>query len=162
MSNDLVDQLINDWAHEMPDLDADAMGIVGRILRLGRVFEARANAALKPLGLKYTDLDVLATLRRSGAPYRLAPKELMRSVLITSGAMTAALERLTAAGLIERVANTDDRRSNAAQLTKAGVALIEKAIVVRFGEAAEAVDGLSANEQRQLRTLLRKLSLLTD
>lgn len=162
MNNDLVDQLINDWAHEMPDLDANAMGIVGRILRLGRVFEARANAALKPLGLKYTDLDVLATLRRSGAPYRLAPKELMRSVLITSGAMTAALERLTAAGLIERVANADDRRSNAAQLTKAGVALIEKAIVVRFGEAAEAVDGLSANEQRQLRTLLRKLSLLTD
>lgn len=162
MENDLVDQLINDWAHEMPALDTEAMGVVGRVLRLGRIFEARANAALKPFGLNYTDLDVLATLRRSGAPYRLTPKELMRSVLITSGAMTAALDRLTAAGLMERVANAADRRSTSAQLTEAGVALIEKAIIVRFKEAADAVGELSVEDRRQLERLLRKLSFLAD
>lgn len=162
MKNDLVDQLINDWAHEMPELETSAMGIVGRVLRLGRVFEARANAALKPFGLNYTDLDVLATLRRSGAPYRLTPKELMRSVLITSGAMTAALDRLAAADLIERVANANDRRSTSAQLTGAGADLIEKAIVVRFKEAADAVDHLSADDRRKLEKLLRNLTILTD
>ena len=162
MKNDLVDQLINDWAQEMPELETSAMGIVGRVLRLGRVFEARANSALKPFGLNYTDLDVLATLRRSGAPYRLTPKELMRSVLITSGAMTAALDRLTAAGLIERVANANDRRSTSAQLTKAGADLIEKAIVVRFKEAADAVGHLSADDRRKLEKLLRNLTILTD
>ena len=54
----------------------------------------------KNLKIIYTDLDVLATIRRSGEPYQLSPKQLMKSVLITSGAMTALLDRLTKLELI--------------------------------------------------------------
>ena len=81
-TNDIIDRLIIDWKKERPDLNTSAMGIVGRILKLGKILERRAGQALKESGLYYTDFDVLATLRRSGSPYQLTPKELMKSVII--------------------------------------------------------------------------------
>ncbi|HEX5756516.1 MAG TPA: MarR family transcriptional regulator [Arenimonas sp.] len=154
---DKIDRLLADWRSERPELDCSAMQVVGRVLSLGRQLEARAGAALKPLGLHYTDLDVLATLRRRGRPFRLTPTELRDSVLLTSGAMTACLDRLERGGLITRVANPADRRSTAAELTTAGRKLIDKAIVVRFAEASDAVAALSPSERTQLARLLKKL-----
>lgn len=154
---DRIDRLLAEWQVERPELDAGAMAVVGRLLSIGRVLEARANAALKPLGLHYTDLDVLATLRRGGRPYRRTPTELRASVLITSGAMTACLDRLESNALIARVADPQDRRSSAAELTAAGRKLIDQAIAVRFAEAAEALTVLSEQERIRLAVLLKKL-----
>ncbi|HET9482762.1 MAG TPA: MarR family transcriptional regulator [Xanthomonadales bacterium] len=154
---DRIDRLLDEWRSERPALDAGAMAVVGRLLSLGRRLEGRANAALKPLGLHYTDLDVLATLRRGGRPYRRTPTELRDSVLITSGAMTACLDRLERNGLIARVADPNDRRSSAAELTPEGRKLIDRAIAVRFAEATEAVSALSEAERVRLAALLKKL-----
>ena len=156
-SDDRNDRLLAEWQAERPELDAAAMAVVGRLLSIGRQLEARANAALRPLGLHYTDLDVLATLRRGGRPYRRTPTELRDSVLITSGAMTACLDRLERNGLISRIADPKDRRSSAAALTREGRALIDKAIAVRFAEAADALSGLSAADGARLAVLLKKL-----
>ncbi len=133
------------------------MAVVGRLLSIGRLLAARANAALKPLGLHYTDLDVLATLRRGGKPYRRTPTELRDSVLITSGAMTACLDRLEGNGLIARVADPNDRRSSAAELTTKGRQRIDRAIGVRFEEAAGALAVLTEAERTRLAALLKKL-----
>jgi len=157
--NDLVDTLVAEWAQERPDLDATPMEVVGRILHLGRILEARADTALKVVGLNYTDLDVLATIRRSGAPYKLTPTVLSRSVLITSGAMTASLDRLERAALIKRSLSPSDRRSILAELTPSGRDLIDKAILIRFDEAREALISLSPSHRRQLAGLLRSLTL---
>jgi DNA-binding MarR family transcriptional regulator len=154
---DRIDCLLAEWQVERPELDATAMAVVGRLLSIGRQLEGRANAALKPLGLHYTDLDLLATLRRGGRPYRRTPTELRSSVLITSGAMTACLDRLERNGLITRVADPHDRRSSAAELTAQGRKLIDKAIAVRFKEAANALTGLSDAERARLAALLKKL-----
>ena len=156
-SGDRIDRLLSEWHAERPELDATAMAVVGRLLSIGRQLEARANAALKPLGLHYTDLDVLATLRRGGRPYRRTPTELRDSVLITSGAMTACLDRLERSGLIQRVADPNDRRSSAAQLTAEGRKRIDRAIAVRFEEAADALTRLSESERVRLAGLLKKL-----
>lgn len=154
---DGIDRLLAEWRAERPELDAAAMAVVGRLLSIGRQLEGRANAVLKPLGLHYTDLDVLATLRRGGRPYRRTPTELRDAVIITSGAMTACLDRLEANGLIARIADPQDRRSSAAELTPTGRKLIDKAIVIRFEEAAEAIASLSASESSRLSALLKKL-----
>lgn len=69
---------------------------------LGGLLHARAGERLRAHGISYTELDVLATLRRSGAPYRLSPTVLRKAVLLTSGAMTACLNRLEQRGLIRR------------------------------------------------------------
>jgi DNA-binding MarR family transcriptional regulator len=158
-AGDVVDQLLQDWRRERPDLDAAPMAVVGRILHLASRLEARANEALKAAGLSYTDLDVLATLRRSGSPWRLTPTVLRRSVLLTSGAMTACLDRLEARGLLTRAPEPGDRRALAAILTDRGRDLADTAIGLRFAEAGEAVASLSPRERDQLAGLLRKLGL---
>lgn len=156
---DLIDRLLDDWRHERPDLDASAMSVVGRILHLGRLLETAANECLRGTSISYTDLDVLATLRRSGAPYQLTPTALRKSVLLTSGAMTACLNRLERRDLISRNAVDGDRRSLAATLTAKGLKLIDKVIAIRFEQARQVVEILSGSERAELARLLRKLRL---
>ena len=154
---DLIDALIADWNIERPDLDVDAMQIVGRVMKLGKIFENRASLALKENGIYYTDLDVLATLRRSGEPYQLTPKQLMESVVITSGAMTALLNRLTKLELIYRAADENDGRISLAGLTEKGKKIIDEAIKKRFDEAKNSIQILNKKEQENLSILLKKL-----
>ena len=154
---DLIDALIADWNIERPDLDVDAMQIVGRVMKLGKIFENRASLALKENRIYYTDLDVLATLRRSGKPYQLTPKQLMESVVITSGAMTALLNRLTKLELIYRAADENDGRISLAGLTEKGKKIIDEAIKKRFDEAKNSIQVLNKKEQEDLSILLKKL-----
>ncbi|RIV36708.1 MarR family transcriptional regulator [Flagellimonas lutimaris] len=157
-SHDIVQQLAEEWERERPGLDVSPMKIVGRILSLGRILEKRIGKVLQSHGIHYSDLDVLATLRRSGSPYALSPKELMESVLITSGAMTALLNRLVKLGLIYRMPDAKDRRSTLACLTEKGKDLIDEVIVVRFEEAADAIEMFNEKEKRELALLLAKMS----
>ena len=154
---DRIDKLMREWKRERPELDMASMAVVGRILNLGDILKTSATQSLKSFAINYTDLDVLATLRRAGSPYQLTPTVLRQSVLLTSGAMTACLNRLEKALLIKRNVEDSDRRSLTASLTVKGRALIDKAIVVRFAEANRAVSGLSATERASLADLLRKL-----
>lgn len=156
---DIVDQLLRDWARERPDLDASAMAVVGRLLHLGGLLQARASEYLRAYDISYTELDVLATLRRSGAPYRLRPSTLRKSVLLTSGAMTACLDRLEKRGLIRRIPDTADRRSLMASLTNDGVGLIDAAIATHFDAAGQTVGTLTREQRTELAHLLRQLRL---
>ncbi len=154
---DLIDSLISEWKEERPELDASAMEVIGRILKLSKILEKRASKALSIYNIHYTDLDVLATVRRSGKPYELTPSQLMKSVLITSGAMTALLNRLTKMALIYRSPDPKDGRIKLVGLTPKGIKLIDKAIETRFKEANDAVKSLTKTENRELSTLLKKL-----
>jgi len=155
--NDVIDQLVMEWKKERPNLDVSAMHVVGRLIKLGKILEKSAGAALKESDIYYTDLDVLATIRRSGKPYELTPKELMQSVLITSGAMTALLDRLTKLDLIYRAPDEKDGRIKRAGLTKKGKKIIDKAIEKRFEEATASIAVLSKKNKSDLAVLLKKL-----
>jgi DNA-binding MarR family transcriptional regulator len=154
---DLLDDLVAEWKVERPDLDASSMLVVGRILRLGQLLEAGVSNELKAFNLHYTDFDILATLRRKGKPFRLTPTELSAAVLITSGAMTAALRRLENAKLVDRKPDEHDRRVRHVALTKQGKQLVEKAIVTRFQQSHDSVEPLTKGEQKELAVMLRKL-----
>ena len=114
---------------------------------------------MKPFNLRYTDFDVLATLRRRGEPFKLTPTQLRRSVLITSGAMTACLDRLENAGLVKRQPDPKDRRGTIVRITAKGKSLIDAAIVPRFEVAAQVLSSLSKSERNRLSTLLKKLTI---
>ncbi|MCK5775100.1 MAG: MarR family transcriptional regulator [Bacteroidales bacterium] len=154
---DLIDSLISEWNEERPELDTSAMEVVGRILKLSKILEKRASKSLSIYNIHYTDLDVLATIRRSGKPYELTPSQLMKSVLITSGAMTALLNRLTKLTLIYRSPDPRDGRIKLVGLTQRGIELIDKAIETRFIEASDSIKTLSRNENTALSILLKKL-----
>lgn len=155
---DLLDHLIKDWQLERPDLDASPMAVVGRIIHLGGLMKNRANEALKDYDIHYTDLDVLATLRRSGKPYRMIPTQLSQLVLLSSGAMTASLNRLEKKGLLNRTSDANDGRVKAVVLSKDGKKIIDNAIQTRFEEAADSIANLNKRETEQLAKLLKKLT----
>lgn len=154
---DVIDMLVVEWKKERPELDAEAMHIVGRILKLGKILERRASKVLRECDLQYTELDVLATIRRSGSPYELAPKQLMKSVVITSGAMTALLERLSKLDLIYRAPDKKDGRIRLVGLTQKGKDKIDKAIKIRFKEAKSAVEVFNQADHETLSLLLKKM-----
>ena len=155
--DDLIDALVDEWRRARPGTRPEAMQVVGRILRLGRAYEDAVAQLLRPHGLSYSDFDVLATLRRAGKPYELSPSQLQKNVLLTSGAMTACLRRLEAAGLVSRTAGQTDRRRLPARLTPAGRAIVEALIDRRFALASDAVATLSAAQLADLERLLRRL-----
>ena len=154
---DLIDGLVAEWRQERPATTPEAMQVVGRISRLGRLYEEDVSRMLRPHGLSYSDFDVLATLRRSGAPYEQSPTQLQKNVLLTSGAMTACLRRLESAGLISRKAGQPDRRRLSAKLTAAGNAMVERLIDQRFALARDAMAGITPTQFADLEHLLRRL-----
>lgn len=158
-NRDLVEDLLSDWKRERPDINVDSMAVIGRVLYLSGLLEARANRALRKFGLRYTDFDVLATLRRTGKPYELTPTQLRRAVLISSGAMTACLDRLENSGFIARRRNPEDRRGTIVRITAKGRKLIDDAAVIRFEEADDALAALSEREADRVASLLKKLTL---
>ena len=160
--SDVVDALLSDWRAERPDLDVQAMAVVGRIIMISQKLHQRVGTVLSEFDLNYSDFDVLATLRRSGEPYELTPTELMRSVLITSGAMTALLDRLTARGFIQRGQNRRDGRVRTAILTAEGRALVDRAAQVRFAEASQAAACFSSGEQAEMSVALKRLNRWLD
>ena len=99
---DRVDAIIGQWAVELPDLDTAAMATWGRIYRLAAAMGAAMEELYQQHGISRGDFDVLATLRRSGPPYRLTPTRLAAASMLTTGGMTGRLRRLEAAGLIDR------------------------------------------------------------
>ncbi|MEM6300494.1 MAG: MarR family transcriptional regulator [Pseudomonadota bacterium] len=153
--SDLIDTLISDWGRERPDLDASAMAVVGRLLRVSVTLDARINEVLKPHGLLYSEFDALATLLRSGDPYELTPTELQEAVVLTSGAMTALLNRLTKKGLVARRRSKVDGRSLTARLTAKGVKLTNKLIALRFDEANDAISELTQKQRSDIARLLK-------
>ncbi|AAV88678.1 MarR family transcriptional regulator [Zymomonas mobilis subsp. mobilis ZM4 = ATCC 31821] len=156
---DHVDFVVAQWADVMPELDASSMEIFGRMIRVQKHLERLRSEALSQYGFKEGEFDVLATLRRSGSPYRLTPTELYRSLLITSGAMTNRLVRLESAGMIERIADSQDKRSSQVALTEKGKALIEQAVKTHTEVQNGVLDGLEPEQRQILAGLLKKILL---
>jgi DNA-binding MarR family transcriptional regulator len=154
---DYVDQILDQWSRERPDLDASPMGTIARIWRLARLSEAATEEIFAEHGLSRGGFDVLAALRRSGAPYELSPTELYSSLLISSGAMTNRIDRLEEMGLVERIPDADDRRGIKVVLTTRGRTVIDDAMRDHLENEHRMLEVLSASELRVLPTLLREL-----
>jgi DNA-binding MarR family transcriptional regulator len=159
MERDDIDRVIEQWSRERPDLDSSPLGVVGRVSRLARELELRMEPTYRAHGLEGGWYDVLATLRRSGPPYRLRPSELTATVMLTSSGTTKRLDRLEAAGLIARTPDPTDRRGTLITLTRAGHAALDATIAAHLDNERDLLAGLTRREQEQLAALLRKLRL---
>ncbi|MEM1309942.1 MAG: MarR family transcriptional regulator [Cyanobacteria bacterium P01_D01_bin.71] len=159
MVSDPVDKILMQWQQERPDLDASAMGIIGRFARLAKHFERALQATFAEFDLRPGEFDVLATLRRSGPPYQLSPTALFNSMMVSSGTMTHRLDRLEKSGLVQRQPDPCDRRSTLIQLTDKGFDLIEMAVEAHIKNMDRLLKDLDAVEFEALANLLRKLLL---
>ncbi|AJX17391.1 winged helix DNA-binding domain protein [Burkholderia ubonensis MSMB22] len=134
------------------------------MLVMGRLQEAalaigrdRLNPLFARYGMQPGEFDVLATLRRGGAPFALTPTALYDALMMSSGGMTARIDRLQKAGWVERRPNPADGRGTLVALTEAGRVLIDEAVVAHVENQRAILDALSASEQAQLARLLGKL-----
>jgi DNA-binding MarR family transcriptional regulator len=156
---DQVDEILEQWRRERPDLDCGPMAVFGRLNSLNRVSNAAIEARLGEHGLSKGEFDVLATLRRSGEAYTLAPTALARWMMLSSAAMTNRVDRLEAAGLVERRPDPGDRRGVLVALTPDGKRVVDAAVADHVENERRLLEALSEEEQRTLNALLRKLLL---
>jgi len=156
---DGVDEIIEQWRRERPDLDPSPIGIVGRVSRLARELEQRLEPVYREHGLEPGWHDVLATLRRSGPGYSLRPSEFASALMLTSSGTTKRLDRLEQAGLIARAPDPGDRRGTLITLTPAGHELIDSITAAHLENEARLLSALTDDERRRLAGLLRKLQL---
>lgn len=156
---DAVDDILDQWAQERPDLDATPIGIIGRISRLARALEARLEVVYREHGLEPGWHDILATLRRQGPPFQLRPTDLTGAVMLTSSGITKRLDKLEHAGLITRRPDPNDRRGTLIALTEQGRELIDTVTGPHLANEARLLAALSDEERAQLAALLRALNL---
>lgn len=153
---DKIDLVLAQWQQARPDLDCRSMAVIGRLARLVTHLERPLAANFAAFGLKDGEFDVLATLRRHGAPYQLTPTALYTSLLLTSGAISKRLDRLETAGLIGRHPDPADRRGTLIRLTEQGLAVTDAALAAHVALQDTLLATLDDAEQADLARLLGK------
>ena len=152
-----MDMILAQWRRERPDLDVAALGLLGRLFRAAHLADAELAEGIAVHDLQPGWFDLLAALRRSGAPYELTPTQLMRTTMLSSGGMTKRLDRLAEAGLVERRPDPSDRRGTLVGLTRRGRAVVDEAVVTHLANEERILEPLSATQRRALDDLLRTL-----
>jgi MarR family transcriptional regulator, 2-MHQ and catechol-resistance regulon repressor len=122
--------------------------------KVTRTLEARAEASIASLGMCRSDFGVLDALLHKGP---LAVHELGAKVLLTSGSITTAIDRLERRGLVARGSDPRDRRARIIRLTPAGRKTIGGAFAEHERAMEQAVSHLGSKDRATLLTLLRHL-----
>lgn len=156
-TGDAVDAIKRQWQAQRPDLSVEAMGIFGRIKRCSHLMTDRLETTFSKFDLNYWEFDVLATLRRSGPPYTLAPTALFSIMMITSGTMTHRMKRLEARGLIERLPNKDDARSQLVKLSQTGFDIINETATAHVDNMESILADMSQEKKQALDQKLTEL-----
>jgi DNA-binding MarR family transcriptional regulator len=159
---DRIDERRAQWKRELPTVETVGMAILGRARWISLKVRPPIEAVFTAAGLDSGEFDVLATLMRSGPPYRLRPTELYRSLMISSRGLTDRLDRLEKQGLIRRAEPESDARSVPVELTTQGRRRVEEAFRKDMKVEADLLAALSSAEKKTLEQLLRKLVLALD
>jgi DNA-binding MarR family transcriptional regulator len=152
---DEVDRLIAAWKRERPDLDLTPLSVLSRITRISRHLDIARRDAFGEL--ENWNFDVLAALRRAGAPYQLSPGQLMQETMVTSGTMTNRLDHLEELQLITRQPDPSDGRGSLVTLTKSGIRAVDAAMEELLSSERKLLKELASKDQVQLAELLSAL-----
>lgn len=151
---DHVGRIMAQWARERPDLDVSPQGIIGRLHRLAAQLTEELVAVYGKFGLGEGEFDVLATLRRVGAPYELTPGELGASTMVSSGAITKRVDRCVEQGWVTRRVSDQDARGRVVALTTKGRDVIDRAFDAHMANEHRLVSSLNELERSRLAHLL--------
>ena len=156
MPRDRVETIQAAWRRERPDIDVSSIGVLTPALLIGRYLSRARERALRELGTDTPTLDVLATLRRAGAPYRLRTSEIESATSVTAGAVSQRLDRLEDRGLVRRERDRNDKRVIHVTLTKKGRDLIDTVVAGLMARETELLAPFNERERKTLERLLRR------
>lgn len=134
--------------------DADGVHLWLLLWKTTKAVEAHARRSVRATGLCLSDFGVLEALLHKGP---LPVSALGKKVLLSSGSMTAAVDRLERHGWVERTFAATDRRARIVRLTVEGSKLIRKLFANHTRDMEVAFSCLDAPEREALASLLRKL-----
>ena len=156
--HDFIDRFDMEGPRSRPGIYlGDTAGML-RVMRLAAFLERdlAASCAIKP-----GQFQVLAALRRRD-PLPMTAGELARAAILTSGAMTAVLDRLEEQGLIRREIDAEDRRARRVTITEKGRNLINRALDQRMAQHRALNAALTLEERETLSAILRKLLIAVE
>jgi MarR family transcriptional regulator, 2-MHQ and catechol-resistance regulon repressor len=136
------------------EVDATRVWLV--LSRCYRALSHVAERSIDEAGLGLTDFAALEALLHKGP---LTITEIQSKVLLASGSMTAAVDRLEKKGLVKRGSSANDRRAKVLHLTPEGRRVVEAAFARHAAELESAMAVLNRAERRQLHALLKKVGL---
>jgi DNA-binding MarR family transcriptional regulator len=155
---DFIDRFEVEGPRARPGIHlGDTAGLL-RVMRLAAYLERdlAASCAVKP-----GQFQVLAALRRRD-PLPMTATELARASILTTGAMTAVLDRLEEQGLIRRDVDSEDRRARRITITEKGRTLINRALDQRMAQHRALNAALTMEEREALSAILRKLLIAVE
>lgn len=112
------------------------------------------RASIADTGLQVTEFAIMEALLHKGP---MTINAIGQKVLLTSGSMTAAINRLQTRGLVQREQDVSDARCFFIHLTPAGRGVIEEAFAKHARNLEAAADALTQRERADLVRLLKKL-----
>jgi DNA-binding MarR family transcriptional regulator len=152
---DPIEEAQRQWAAHGWEREAAPMAALTSIMRVQQIFLARVDHVLRPLGLtfsRYETLRLLAFSRTGALPLGKMGERLQ----VHPGSVTNAIDRLEEQRLVRRRPHPTDGRTTLAEITAKGRALTERATVA-LNQDVFAQLGVSARDQRELFTILRKV-----
>lgn len=149
----------NAWRQERPDLDHDGLSLLLRVRSLAMLIDQHVADIAEQLEIDYKELMLLFALRRSGEPYCMRPTDVFRLLKVTSGAATYRADKMVEKGLVLRVPDPMDRRSQLIKLSRTGMRLADDAVGQLAVAGREAIDPFQG-DQEALGQLGSLLSLL--
>lgn len=142
------------FKNNVPGSDTSGVHLWLLLWKATRAVEADAYRSVRASGWCLSDFGVLEALLHKGP---LAVNALGKKVLLTSGSMTAAVDRLERRGWVERTFASTDRRARIVRLTAAGSKLIRRVYAEHAREMQQVFSSLDLKEREALAGLLRKI-----
>lgn len=160
---DAADEIAAAWRRERPGMPVESIGVVTRIWQIGKLLADDRARLLARLGIDRGTMDLLAVLRRSGAPYRLTTRQLTERTLVTAGAISQRVARAERDDLVRREPGGEGRRAVTVALTDRGHDLIEGVVDEVLRRECELIGGLDAIQRDRAADMLAALLAdLTD
>jgi DNA-binding MarR family transcriptional regulator len=154
---DYVSRLVEAWHTERPDLAVEPVAIIYRIQRLAARLGPEVEKAFKWSNVTGADFTVLAHLRRSGRPYQVSQRAVQEALGLTSGTISARIDRLADSGLIRRDVDQADARAVLITLTAQGQEAFDALAPAHLDNEARLISSLDPDEQATLARLLHAL-----
>ena len=123
-----MDEARDGWTAAGWGSTALAMVNITSIMRVQQILLAQINAVLRPYGISFARLEVLMVLLMAGERGGLPLGRVGARLQVHPGAVTSAMDRLEADGLVRRVAHPTDGRATLAVITPRGRKLAREAI----------------------------------
>ena len=153
-----VQTVLDQWQNARPELDLGRLGLFASLAHAYWLTAPEIERLMSSYKINRGLFDVLTTLRRSGPPYTLAPKQLAQSLLLSGAGLTNRLDRLERQHLIRRLPEPSDRRGLKIQLTTVGRRLVDRILPELIKLERRLSAGLSERKSRHLMRLLDELA----